>query len=336
MSRLTRAVLLAMIVVGLLSLLRGGADRADAPSSELLTPGDADGPASKDDGAPHLAHARQPLLVADGDEERGFVGSLKGTEVAGGLLRDEAGNFLPTPDALVLFEYFLSATGEASRDEITARIRAEIARRLDPPADAQAYAFLDRYLSYREQGRALATDAEDDADLRARFERLRELRRQTFGEEVAVALFGEEEAVAEISIAQREIAADASLDEEEKAARIEDLYAQLPEPVRRAREQTMAALQLRADEARLREQGAGAEEIRRLRVERFGEEAAARLDALDRERAEWDRRLADFRAESTRIRSDRSLTPRQQDAAIARLMAERFAENERIRVEALN
>lgn len=288
------------------------------------------------DGALHPSRRRQPLPVPRGDGEREFVGSLKGTKVAGGLLTDEAGNFLPTADALVLFEYFLSTTGEASPDEITARIRAEIARRLDPPADAQAYAFLDRYLSYREQGRALATDVEDDADLRARFERLRELRRQMFGEDVAAALFGEEEAVAEISIAQREIAADASLGEEEKAARIEDLYAQLPEPVRNVREQTMAALQLRADEARLREQGAGAEQIRRLRVERFGEEAADRLDALDRERAEWDRRLAEFRAERTRIRSDRSLTPQQQDAAIARLMAERFAENERIRVEALN
>jgi len=274
---------------------------------------------------------------AAGDAAPPPAGSLEGTDVAGALLVDANGNFVATADALDMFEYFFSATGEETTEQIVARIRNEIDKRLGAPADQQARAFLDRYLLYRERGIAMGVGGETEgAELRAGFEKLRSLRREIFGEETARALFGDEEAQAEISISQREIAADPDLSDEEKAARIEELYNQLPEPLRKAHEQTMAVLNLRRDEEILREHGGDDAAIRALRVERFGEAAADRLEALDRENAAWDARLQDFHSERDRIIADKSLSAAAKDAAIAHLLQDRFDERERIRVTAID
>ena len=262
--------------------------------------------------------------------------SLQGTEVGGGFAVDAAGNFVATTNAIAVFEYFLSTTGELSPEEILRRIQAEIGKRLGPPADAQATEFLGRYMSYRDRARALGAGHSEEAGLRERFQRVRDLRREMFGEEVADRLFGQEDAAAEIAITQREIAEDPSLSDQEKAARIAELYDDLPEPMRKAREESMAAIKLRQDEEKMRRDGADEEQIRRMRVERFGEEAADRLDALDREDAEWSSRLLAFRQERQRIRSDSSLTAEQREGAVARLMEELFDERERIRVLALD
>jgi len=273
---------------------------------------------------------------AAGQGEAGRDDSLRGTDVAGGLLVDGDGNFVPGPETVAMFEYFLSTTGEKSADAILADIRAEITRRLDPPAEAQALAFLERYMLYRERGVALGLTDVADEDLRARFERLKSLRREIFGEELASRLFGDEEAQAEVAIRQREVAADPELTEEQKAAQIEKLYDQLPSGAREARDQAMAAIRLREDEERIRAGGGGEDAIRDLRVERFGEEAANRLEDLDRERAQWDSRFRDYRTERARILGDPALTEAARVAAVERLLDERFEENEKVRARALD
>jgi lipase chaperone LimK len=93
---------------------------------------------------------------------------------------------------------------------------------------------------------------------------------------------------------------------------------------------------LRADEAKIRERGGSDGDIRRLRAERFGEEAAERLADLDRRRADWNVRVEDFRAERSRILADASLSEQERRTAVARLLAERFDEAERTRIEALD
>jgi lipase chaperone LimK len=268
--------------------------------------------------------------------DRDASDSLDGTDVAGGFFVDPDGNFQPTADAITLFEYFLSTLGEKPEADVVERIRAEIRRRLSPPADAQALAFLDVYLTYRERAVALAATDAGEEDLRARFDRLRALRREVFGEDVATRVFADDEAVAEVALRQREVAADPELSDAEKAERIEKLYDELPAPMRAARTQALAATRLRADEARIRAEGGSEEDIRALRVERFGEEAADRLEALDARRAEWDTRLAAFRSERARILADSELTAQERSAAIARLLAESFDEAERIRIDALD
>lgn len=98
----------------------------------------------------------------------------------------------------------------------------------------------------------------------------------------------------------------------------------------------MAAIRLREDEERVRARGGGDEEIRELRVERFGEAAADRLEDLDHERSQWDSRFRDYRTARARILGDPALTEAARRAALERLLDARFDDNEKVRARALD
>lgn len=257
--------------------------------------------------------------------------SLRGTEVDGGFLIDDDGHFVPSRDALDLFDYFFVASGEEPEDVIVARIREEIRRRLGPKAAPDALAFLESYLHYRERTRALAGDRAAPADT---LDALSELRREAFGGD-ADRLFGAEEARLRVSLAQREIAGDPSLDEQEKRALIDALYAELPPEAQRARRRSMAPARLRADEEDLRRAGATDVEVRTHRAELFGEEAADRLAALDQRRAAWNARVAAYLRERDEVLADPSRPLADREAEAETLLLERFAGPERLRVRAL-
>jgi lipase chaperone LimK len=97
----------------------------------------------------------------------------------------------------------------------------------------------------------------------------------------------------------------------------------------------LGPLALAKAEAQLRAHGASAEDIRKLREETVGPEAAARLAALDERRAEWQRRLDDFRTARQAIESDATLDAAERDRRIQELLTERFTPAERLRVQEL-
>jgi lipase chaperone LimK len=261
--------------------------------------------------------------------------SLRGTDVPGGFVVDEQGHLRTTPDILELFEYFFSATGEEPDEQIRRRIEAEIHARLSPPAREEALALLDAYLDYREQARELFEAGGGDLPLEIRFQRIRELRRAVFGSGDAEILFGQEEDLIRIELERRRVAMDPALSPEERTSRLEALDAELPAEVVEARAAARAALDLRRDEARLRAEGAGDAEIQALRERRFGPEASARLAALDRERAAWQRRVTEW--QDLRQRLERALAddPAALAEALESARTERFSEAESVRLRAL-
>jgi lipase chaperone LimK len=261
--------------------------------------------------------------------------SLRDTEVDGGLARDAHDRFVPTRDALRLFDYFLSATGEAPDAALRARIVREIAARLPPGAAREAEAFLDRYLAYRAEGARLARDDRlaASADLERRLQWLRELRRAHFGAALAETLFGAEERAAEAALERRRVVEDASLTDAERAARLAALEQELQAA---ARDAAALPLRLRQEEAALRAAGAGDAEIHAVREASVGAEAAERLARLDRERAEWQLRLAAYRTARDALVADASLAPAERAARLEALRARDFDERERLRVRALD
>jgi lipase chaperone LimK len=277
----------------------------------------------------------RPAVAAPGAATPPLPASLRGTEVPGGLAVDAAGHFRATLDALDLFEYYFSASGEEPDDRIRQRIETEIDARLEPPASEQALAFLDAYLRYREQARALFESGFEDLPLETRFQRIRELRRSVFGAADAEALFGAEEDRVRIDLERRRVVQDPALSADERARRLAALDERLPPEVREAQAAARAALDLRDAEARLRADGAGASEIHALREQRFGPEAAVRLAALDREREAWQARLDEWRATRTALEAEFADDPAQLAATLEAARAERFTAREQIRVEAL-
>ncbi|MEB2286299.1 MAG: hypothetical protein B6D46_08090 [Polyangiaceae bacterium UTPRO1] len=304
----------------------GGAASAAPRAHDLDTPGPSALRAST--GGPDAAVPRRPR-------------SLRGTRVDGGLVVDASGHLLPTIDARRFFDYFLTATGEVPDEELRARIVREIGRRLEDPAAGEAIALLDRYLAYRERVRALAAAAAPDAaDLDARLTALAAIRRDVLGEEAAEAFFAAEEAEARRLLESRRIAGDPRLAPEERAARAEALFAtaeaELPAEVREAHATARLAATLRAAEDEIRARGGDDAEIAAIRERLAGPEAAARLAALDRERAAWRERVAAFRAARDRLRRDPARDAAERAAAESRLLEESFAPAERRRVRALD
>lgn len=263
--------------------------------------------------------------------------SLRGSEVDGALLTDETGRFVPTPDALRLFDHFFAASGEEPEEQILARIEEEIRRQLpNPAAVADARAFLARYLGYRDSAQELAAAGYAPADIERRIQWQRELRRDAFGAELAAALFGEEDREREVALERSRLSQDRALSDEEREARLADLDAQLPQGAREARADSAVALELRTEEARSRADGAGAAEIQALRERRVGPEAAERLAALDAQRAAWNARLAEYRAERSALASDASLAAAARETAVEALQERRFNRAEIARVRALD
>lgn len=260
--------------------------------------------------------------------------SLRGTEVDGGLVVDEAGNFVVTPDAIEMFDYFFVASGEEPDEDIVARIIAEIERRLGPGATAIALQLLDRYLEYRARVSELAAVGAARS-LAEQFEDVVALRREIFGDDADL-LFGSEEARVRVALAQREIALDPSIPDDERAELIDALNEELPESDRLARERATAPARLLEVEAQLRSEGASETEIRERRADLFGDDAADRLAELDRARAAWDARVASYRRERDAIAADPALTEVEREAAVSALLDGSFDGPERLRVEALD
>lgn len=292
--------------------------------------------------AREITPARVPAPPASGRPPGGpataelppLPASLVGSRPDGALALDADGRFLPTRDALDLFDYFLSASGEEPDALIRARIEAAIAERLDDPAPALD--LLDRYLAYRAEARAIFADADAAAlPLERRLQRIRELRRAHFGE-LGDALFSEEEERWRVDIERLHVLHDPGLAEEDRAARLAALEAELPESAREARDAATAAFTLRRDEARLRAEGASDAEVHALREARFGREAAERLAALDQARAAWNARVSAYRAERERVAALEPDDAEARAAAIAALRDAHFTAEERLHIEALD
>jgi len=254
--------------------------------------------------------------------------SLRGTTVDGALPVDAGGHLVVGPDVRRFFDYFLALTGEEPLPRIRDRLVRAIGARLHPPADREAEELLDRYLAYRDRARDLTADG----PLAARLEAIRALRRETLGVTAVVQLFADEDARDDATVLAHATAEDPSLTPEERAARLAALEEALPDEVRAA----TLPLRLGQEEAALAAQGGSPDELRALRERMVGPDATARLEALDRERAAWQARLDAYRAARAAIDDDASRTPAEREAAIVTLRAERFAPEERRRVEALD
>jgi lipase chaperone LimK len=262
--------------------------------------------------------------------------SLRDTDIDGSLAVDADGKLLVTPALRRFFEYFFVASGEESDDRIRERIETEIDARLSGAAQGAAADLLDRYLSYRERGRSLADGELPGGDLMARVDALRRLRRESFGEHDAAALFADEEAALAVAAEQHRIAADPTLSEDERVSRLAALEAELPEPIRSARAAVTGPLRLAREEAALRAAGGAPEEIQALREDAVGSEAAQRLAGLDQQRAEWQARVDAYRQERATIDADASLDATQRDAALDALRGRHFTGPELLRIRALD
>lgn len=324
------AAVLALAATGALFWLRRDRAPGEAPRGTAAPPIPGSRRAPGVAPAPDLPPAGELAAPAEPPE------SLRGTEIDGALLTDGSEHLLITPETRILFDYFLSAEGEESAEAILGRIHAEIDAQLPPAAAGEAKQLLADYLDFRARARDLFDTGAGDEPLEERLERVRRLRREVFGEDVALALFGAEEEREAFAVEARRRLGDPALDDEAKRRLLEEVESGMPDSLRREREAALGPSRLTADEAALREAGGSPEEIRALRESRFGADAADRLEELDRRRAEWQGRLAEYNEARAAIDADASLSPAEKERLVDDLRARSFTPEEIPRVRALD
>jgi len=263
--------------------------------------------------------------------------SFKGTEVDGQFQLDAAGNLIIGPELRQLFDYFLSAIGEEPLKQSIERLRRHIAAQLPEPAQAQALAVLNQYLNYKRQlvdFEAQHPRVADLASMRDRLSAVRALRAHALDPATHQAFFGLEEAYDHFSLERLAIRFDPALDSDAKGRAIDQLRAGLPAELQ---DLLMPQLQteLREQTTALLANGAGPQQLRQLRQQLVGSEAADRLEALDLQRRQWQQRVASYQQERTRIETARGLDEVERRAAVERLEAQRFSDSERLRLLAV-
>jgi lipase chaperone LimK len=268
--------------------------------------------------------------------------SLQGSSPDVQLQTDAEGNLLLKADILHLFEFYLSALVEEPLETSLTRISLALAEQLQGPALTQARDLLKRYLEFKIALAELhdlpaAMDANGHyalAALTQRQQRLQALRQQHFSAEENLVFFQEQDSYDNFMLQQLQLSQDQSLDAGQRQQAIEQLEQQLPEPIRQARAQATRQTQLYERTEQMKQDGASAAALFKVRAEVLGDEAATALAALDQRQAQWNQRLASYQQERAAIRES-GLSAQDQQAALASLIEQRFEPNERLQVQAL-
>lgn len=262
--------------------------------------------------------------------------SFAGTQVDGGFHLDAAGNLLVSEDIRRIFDYFLSPIGEEPLRSSVERLRAYIAGKLQVPAEGQALALLEQYLSYKVELVQLERDLPQLSGLeflRQRESSVQALRVRIFSAEAHQAFFAQEEAYNQFNLQRVAISRDDSLDAAAKGAALDRLRESLPAELQ---DSVLPQLQseLYTRTAALQTQGGTPAQLRQLRQQLVGIEATARLEALDQQRQVCKKRLEAYNRERARIEATPGLSAGDKSTALSSLAEERFDERERLRLAA--
>lgn len=264
------------------------------------------------------------------------------SEVDGDFLLDADGHLIVTEDARHIFDYFLSLGADETKEQTKQRLVQYIEQNLTDPAKTEALQLLERYLQFKQAMDELNAESTNVdwlrngnfAPMRERLQQTKNTRRRFFSNEEVNAFFGGEEAYDEFSLHRFEILQNKTFTDTEKFKQIQQLREQLPDAMRQSVEPQLE--QELDDKTRLlRDAGAPETDVRKLREQMVGPEAASRLEVLDKEQQEWKERLEVFRAEKKKITENPGISDEVKQQMIEVLLEARFSELERQRVEAL-
>lgn len=263
--------------------------------------------------------------------------SLQGTDVSGELEVDEHGRLKVTRGLRLLFDYFLSASGEEPAARQRERVRAYITHRWPGAAGEQALVLLDAYIAYKDElSRMLSSSrATSLSDMQARLGAVTFVRARYFQPEVVAAFFGEEQAYDRYSLAKMSILNDPSLSPAQKAARIAELRAAQPEAVREQMDVVETVQTLDALTTAWQQRTGSPQELRDVREKLVGREATDRLESLDRQTQAWDSRVAAYLQQRAKILGDNTLADSMRQQQVEALRNEAFTGPERIRIETI-
>ncbi len=158
--------------------------------------------------------------------------SQQDTEINCQLVLDQSNRLVVNEQTRNCFEYFITQYGEKNIDQIKQDFKAYIQQGYKEPALKQILDLWTRYIDYRVQLGSLkepSLNKEDPEYYRKIFASMKTLRSQFFSDYEVEGLFGAENTYHEYTLDRMSIMADQSLTEVQKAQKLKELFAQLPE-----------------------------------------------------------------------------------------------------------
>jgi lipase chaperone LimK len=277
--------------------------------------------------------------------------SLQGTVMQQSLQTDDQGNLRISSDIQRVFDFFLSSIEEEELDIILARIDEYLTHYLQEPALAQSKQILAEYIDLKqalydfEQSRSSDLKALIDSGelqsnkalylslLTEQLKAQSDLRAEYLSAEVYEEFYAEEEAFDQYSLARMMVNSDESLSAEEKAIRLAQVDAEAPSDIVESRQQAQITDTHKQRVAEIKHAGGDASQVREVRVEMFGEEAADRFEALDLERSQWQARIDSYLKMRQDILSTEGLSVEERQVQVDSLRESQFDPREQIRVQ---
>lgn len=262
--------------------------------------------------------------------------SLQGTEVPGEGLLDAQGQLIVSRSLRDLFDYFLSSRGEQADAVLDARIRAYLRHKLPAAAADQALVLLDAYLNYLQKVDGTIQQAQAGRPLSPveRLSTLQRLRRESMSPQAVAAFFGDEEQYDQYTVDKIVVLEDTALTPIQKSQKLKTLRESLPKSLRVNLDAAEVSQSLTAVTDDWRQRGGSVAELRALRENIVGAEAAQRLEALDRDNAQWDARVQAYLQARASILADAALSQAMKQQKIEAMLQAGFNGTEQLRVQA--
>lgn len=281
--------------------------------------------------------ATEPLAISLNKESTNTVSdfsleqsSLRGTEVDGSVLLNAHGKVVLDPGMRRLFDYYLSLIGERDLIQIRLLLKDHLLGKYSQTNADIVLHYFDRYTDYLDALTNLKIGNISKPE--ERLQQVTALRKKMLGEEMAMAFFADEEALAALTLKRIVIANDKNLSAVEKTRLLAELDAS--ENYSARTEANTAAL--------ITEQNRQLDALKLTDAERaterevlWGKEAADRLTQLDQERAQWDARVNSYLFARSRIDANRGLSAAARSQALAALRAQQFNAAEQRRITSL-
>lgn len=295
------------------------------------------------EGANNLKSTSSTRLTAPDELRRLISPSQYDTQVDGRLREDANGKLIIETSIRDLFDYFFSALGEKTPEQIVQNIELYIDSQLSAKAAIEAKALLKSFVAYNEALAGFTLDEDTDLEsLKGQalldhynnyHQLLADARLRYFGEETSDAFFSSEQQYQNYNLARMELSLS-TISADAKQRQLEEIKHQLPEAQQSIIRGHEEFNQLKVNEQSWQQENLSADELYSKRSQAYGSEAAERMSTLDQTRELWKNRLKGFFAEKDHIIASNLSGPDKQQL-VSELKERQFSETERLRVAVL-
>ncbi len=260
------------------------------------------------------------------------------TDVDGQLKVDAQGQLIIDRDLRHWIDFYLSAVGEISLEDIIALMKSEI-NKLSPLAKAQALELLESYIGYKsalaeyDEREALGiTDSASLAQIGERLQWQKRLRRQWLPDEAVEEFWQLDELVDDYTY-EKLVIKSSAMTAVEKKEQLLALDNSLPNEIVEFKKSLTLSSDLLEQEKALSEQGK-ADEIRELRAQNMSPEAVERLETLDQQQLNWHKKVMAYRDEMAKVENIEGMSRQDKDEILDAYQASNFTDREKLRLPA--